>query len=166
MKEGRFDRTGQNRALLADRADITTLQGIHNSRSRTKLSVDTAIAAAATKVPWNTVEWDGLSEYDNTVNYRFQPKVSGYYHANAALYFTTTNVNAGHWVYLLLYNTGALSGIMTLYCAATTYDYCVAIARDFYLSTTDYLEVFQQHTQAGNLTLSAANSFFCVHRFA
>jgi hypothetical protein len=58
----------------------------------------------ATKMQFQTKEFDTASAFDSTTNYRFQPTVAGYYQINGAANFSAGTSNT---VIVFIYKNGA-----------------------------------------------------------
>ena len=63
--------------------------------------------ATATKILFNTEEFDTNSNYDNVTNYRFTPTVAGYYQVNLAGRFQPTSVSSNGEMYISVYKNGS-----------------------------------------------------------
>lgn len=63
--------------------------------------------ATATKIIFNTEEFDTNTNYDNATNYRFTPTVAGYYQVNIAGRFEPTTVSSNGEVYISIYKNGS-----------------------------------------------------------
>lgn len=67
--------------------------------------------AVATPIQFTTRYWDILEEYDIVTNYRFEPKVTGYYLLNARTRFAVV-VPAGGYLELNLTDNNGLTRII------------------------------------------------------
>ena len=105
----------------------------------------------ATKIPYNVVNFDTNSNYDNTTNYRFTPTVAGYYQINA----TISMVNVTSNVYISIYKNGSeyLRGNQDYHSPATRAG--LSVSDVVYCNgSTDYIEMYAIHGTGSTQTLS------------
>ena len=101
----------------------------------------------ATKVQFNTVEYDLTGAYDPTTNYRYTPKTAGYYLVSSTLTWDSASGNPPYLSQSYLYKNGSLfkSAIYYLYTSGGT-PWLVSslpITTVVYMNgTTDYLEMY------------------------
>jgi len=117
-------------------------------------SLDTNInisSGTATKIPYNVVNFDTNSNYDNSTNYRFTPTVAGYYQVNA----TISMVNVTGSVYISIYKNGSeyLRGNQDYHDVATRAGLSVSDVV-YFNGSTDYIEMYASHGTGSTQTLS------------
>jgi hypothetical protein len=118
--------------------------------------------ATFTKMVFDMEEWDTDNAFDNTTNYRFQPKVAGYYQVSACV--TGSGVTTG-LTNVFLYKNGSVSRTISNVSNAPAYPAVAGSALMYFNGTTDYAEVYvYQTTGAGNFMYNgAAYTFFQAH---
>ena len=105
--------TGGNIVTTADSGTITQgmigsgVAGSGPAFSAYANSSATISNATATKILFNTEEFDTNSNYDNVTNYRFTPTVAGYYQVNLAGRFQPTSVSSNGEMYISVYKNGS-----------------------------------------------------------
>lgn len=125
-------------------------------------STATSIAnAVATKVSFETEEWDISGWFDNATNFRFTPQVPGIYRFSAALMWAV-NMGTGTTERLELYKNGAAYKKLANSVPGTSSNQelmgtVLAQAN----GTTDFFEIFAtQNTGAAVLTSNAATDTY------
>ena len=110
----------------------------------------------ATKVPYNTEDWDTASCY-NTTNYRFTPNVAGYYQVNAALFIAPPDAVTSGYI-LILYKNGAEYKQLDRDQFEIYFNQIASGSAIVYLNgTTDYIEIFIYQNSGGTRTLGSAS---------
>jgi hypothetical protein len=93
-----------------------------------------------TKVPFDTVEFDTASCYDNTTNYRFTPNVAGYYQVNLTLDLRGTSKTS---IFSYIFKNGTLDSRLTISRTATSaYEIQSGSVLVYMNGTTDYIEAY------------------------
>lgn len=116
-------------------------------------SAQTLGAATATKLQFQTEEFDTASAFDSAVNYRFTPLVAGYYQVDACFSGALTNS------FISLYKNGAefkrggqsSPGVAMIGLQVTALVFCNG--------STDYLEIFGFIAAGGTLNTGALTYF-------
>lgn len=124
---------------------------------------DTFAAAAFTKVPMQTEEFDVGGYFDNATNYRYTPLVAGIYAVSWSVNLTGTNVAATNRYISLLYKNGALlkNGSESAPIAAGQYT-SNGSALVSMNGSTDYLEIFFYNSNAvTTVTCGGLTASFC-----
>jgi hypothetical protein len=98
----------------------------------------TVSSTAATKVIFNTEEYDSGTIYDPTTNYRFTASETGTYCISVQLYLN--GVTANDNLTLEVHKNGTLHSFVVQPMGVTSYS--MNYHRQFRLTATDYLEVF------------------------
>jgi hypothetical protein len=107
--------------------------------------------ATLTKLQFQTEEFDTATAFDSSVNFRFTPLVAGYYQFDFSVGFAST----------------VPSLTVTLYKNGSRFKDGAVIASGIVVSgsalvhmngTTDYVEVFAQHSNGSNVNTSAAQN--------
>ena len=112
-------------------------------------------SATATKVTFQTKEWDTDTKYDNVSNFRFTPAVTGYYQVNAGVVVTG---NASGVAGLTIYKTGSAykrGPHLTNNAAGVDVEASAVVQLT---TTTDYIEVFFYQTTGAAMTLAASTT--------
>lgn len=116
---------------------------------RVRLSANQAQATGYNKVPFNVKDFDVSDWFDAVTNFRYQPKIAGYYSFTAAL--ETVGTNGGSMFVSIAKNgtqfnavsSGALFNGLQLN----------ASFKHFLNGTTDYVECFSYFSAASGNTL-------------
>ena len=115
-------------------------------------------SATATKVQFQTKEWDTHSCFDNITNYRFMPTIAGYYQVDGAVAynaFSTINVSAG----IYLYKNSASYKIGMFWTDPTVTAVLSAVSALVYLNgTTDYIELWTYHNDVSAVAIQALST--------
>jgi hypothetical protein len=117
-------------------------------------SAQTLSASTATKLQFQTEEFDTANCFDNATNYRFTPTVAGYYQAGGGFGGGTTQCTT----IVVMYKNGSLFKVLANSPSVNPASYGSALV---YLNgTTDYIELYGTLT-TGQITLTgAANMYF------
>ena len=120
-------------------------------------SAQTISTATATKVQFNSEDFDTNSNYDNVTNYRFTPTVAGYYQVNASISFAISGAQA-----IYIYKNGALyKAVSSPASAVGVVNYIGALIS--MNGSADYLEIYCYQSSGGSASLTvsptAYNSF-------
>ena len=90
----------------------------------------------ATKLQFQTEEFDTASCYDNATNYRFTPNVAGYYQVNAHM----NNAGTATFANLSIYKNGSIAKNGVGF--ASTFENTAVSALIYLNGTTDYIELY------------------------
>jgi hypothetical protein len=130
----------------------TTIQSIPNS--------------TPTKIQFQTKDYDGLTEFDNTTNFRFTAQASGYYQVAAAASLESSSGTG--ILQAMIYKNG--SKYSTGFCTKTGSRPSGAAVSDIvYLAATEYIEIYvSQFTGGARNTSQVAGeqSYFAIHRLS
>jgi hypothetical protein len=119
-------------------------------------SAQSLTANTATKVQFQTEEFDTASAFDSSTNYRFTPQVAGYYQVNSAINFSSTRT----YTLLLLYKNGSAFKISHNGDNAGV-GLGGTLSTIVYLNgSTDYLEIYGFIGSTQNLTAAATDTWF------
>lgn len=113
-------------------------------------------SATATKIQFNTKEFDTANAFDNTTNYRFTPQVAGYYQINAfyAVYPSSGSLSS---LYIFLFKNG--SQFKRNYTISSMSEASISISHVVYMNgSSDYLEVYAQTTGTSPTVYGSATS--------
>ena len=106
------------------------------------------------KVQLNIEDFDTAGAFDNSVNYRFQPAVPGYYQINAAAYLSGVSITL---VQCLIRKNGSDNSTV-FFSGPAAGDQKLAVSSVVYLNgTTDYVELWAAAT--GGTVNFGAGSF-------
>jgi hypothetical protein len=101
-------------------------------------SAQTLSSATATKIQFQTEEFDTASAFDSTTNYRFTPQVAGYYQVYGSVQSGGTPATAQTFIYKngSVYKSGSFINTATSFVTAN-------IGAIMYLNgSTDYIEFY------------------------
>jgi hypothetical protein len=117
------------------------------------------VGSAATKVQFETEEFDSNSNYDNATNYRYVAPVDGFYQINFSI--TTTSAGSGTNITVYLYKNGSSIWLQNVDANAGNSP-GVTHSKVYQLTAADYLEVFVATSVAAkalDVSLISNNSF-------
>jgi hypothetical protein len=124
-------------ATLPDATGTVMVSGNMPAFSAIQTAGQSFSSATATKIAFNSKEWDTANCYDPTTNYRFTPNVAGYYQISSAVGMNATGGSTG---LIFIYKNGSAyrRGTQTS-SAGSTYDATVS-SLIYFNGTTDYVE--------------------------
>lgn len=137
------------------------------SRFKAKLITTPQTVATATwvKVLFNSSDYDALSEFDDSVNNRFDAANDGVYHFDATLFIETPGTANPIEVMFQVNGAGFWSPSDSRQGVATVSHNRVTLSGDFNLSAGDYVEVWMHHYAGVNKDIEV-DSVFSGHRVA
>jgi hypothetical protein len=100
-------------------------------------------SGVATKIQFNTEEFDTNSYYDNATNYRFTPLIAGYYQVSSAY---TTNTAAITRANISIYKNGSSFKAGGDYASYTGIGTLTVSALIYLNGSTDYIEIYALQT--------------------
>lgn len=100
-------------------------------------SAQTLATATATKLQFQTEEWDTANCFDNATNYRFTPNVDGYYQVTGEL---APNSDCG--MFLFLYKNGTVWKRWNNFASTTNTTGINGTALVYLNGSTDYIELY------------------------
>lgn len=119
-------------------------------------SLQTISTGTATKVQFQTEEFDTNSNFDSTTNYRFTPTIAGYYLITAGVYYNTSITSGEVWS--MLYKNGSSFRYLGDFNATTgpgqLYEMngsCLVYAN----GTSDYFEIYTRQDSGSSKVLYA-----------
>lgn len=133
--------------------DISTLDHSGNCFSA-RAAATTLTAGAFTKIIFSTEDFDPLSEYDATTNYRYTPLTAGKYQVNAFVGITYTNANK--ITAIALYKNGSRLKQFGHVTGNATYTSRGLSALIDMNGTTDYLEIYVYHNDSVDASIDTA----------
>ena len=114
-------------------------------------AAQTISSLTATKIAFQTEEWDTDAAFDPSVNYRFTPQVPGYYAVNA-----TITLGSPSYSILRIAKNGTFWKE-----SRTQGDISLTIACEVYLNgTTDYIEAYIELVTGQNLVAASEYTYF------
>ena len=120
-------------------------------------SASTTIAGTATKIAFDTKEFDTASCY-NTTTYRFTPTVAGYYQINGQVMFNNTT----SWCTVYIYKNGSTYRQGNEITTGTGNYFSVSVSSLVYLNgSTDYVELWGN----GGTTYTTPNTGNSTYNF-
>lgn len=114
--------------------------------------------STATKVVFNTEEWDTANCFDSTTNYRFTPNVAGYYQVDAQICLDTLSPTEAQ--YFIYKNGSQYKRGMRLKGVAIE-PYMIVSALVYLNGSTDYIEMYVFQASGGSASTEnlAPNGF-------
>lgn len=120
------------------------------------------LGTSATKVHFDTKEYDTGTNFDNTTNYRFTAPVAGFYsfHAKFSVAAASTATQGACY----LYKNGSLVKTGSKVIPSSTQDLTCEVSANLQLAANDYIEVYSDSSAHAFATLGgAANDYFMGH---
>ena len=117
----------------------------------------TLTAATATKVQFQTKEWDTGNYFDATTNYRYTPLVAGTYQVTANVGINSANLVSGNLYFSIIYKNGVAFKYGTFSVISTTNANSLVSSLVQMNGSTDYLEIFFSNGNAST-SLTTNNS--------
>jgi len=132
------------------------------SKVRAHLSTDFAVSPSTwDKVQFDTEDYDTLSEYDPSTNFRFTCNEAGYYKVDAAVKWEFSA--SGNQILIAIRRNGSIVAGCERYVRYGVY-HSQQVNDMIYLTASQYLEIFVYTTANGSLIASEGSSHFTVHR--
>jgi hypothetical protein len=127
-------------------------------------TVQSVATGTWTKIEYNTEEFDGLGEFDNTTNYRFIANTTGYYQVN--LCATLDNLGIDDSIIAEIRINGSAKARARVWLSKDAQDPSASVSKLVYLNATGYVEGWVYHDYGANRDLLATSSqnFLTVHR--
>lgn len=117
-------------------------------------SVQSINSGATTKIQFNGESFDTNGDFDSTTNYRFQPKVAGYYQINLAVGFSAMGVGE---IILQINKNGSVYQFGSDVVGTTTY--IASMSTLIYMNgSTDYVEGYVYQASGLARSLAAAQT--------
>ena len=131
------DETG---TVLSSASDITS-QAMNGPVFSVHLTTSTNVShGVATKIPFETEQFDTASCFDSSTNYRFTPNIAGYYQMNAGVRCGFSGTN--EW-WLGLYKNGGAYQRASNWIGLTASHIFGTLSSIVYLNgSTDYVELY------------------------
>lgn len=123
--------------------------GSHSTASSYQSSGQSLSAGATTKLIFQTKNWDSLTEYDNTTNYRFTAKHSGVYLVSASMFLSNPSSNNPYSV--AVYKNGGQYSIMDSGVSINGANRYASGSVQVQLNAGDYIEIYGYSTLANTL---------------
>lgn len=145
--------------VLDGTSGITQPSGAAPAFSATQSSNQTISYGTATKVQFNTKEFDTNTNYDNTTNYRFTPTIAGYY---LVLVCVGASVSGATYAFSSIYKNGTSVAQSIESSGSGLYLGFNAQRIIYFNGSTDYVEAYFTAVGSGTFTTStgAAPMFF------
>jgi len=134
----------------------STFGGTGPAFSAYQSSAQTLSSATATKIQFQTEEWDTNSNYDNTTNYRFTPTVEGYYQVNCAIGLGAAICG----VFITVYKNGSAFKQVTSLYSAVDVNACGGSCLVYCNGSTDYIEIYSQIETGQALATGSVQTYF------
>jgi hypothetical protein len=142
--------------LTINSAGVVTLPGnITPVFSVYQSTLQSIAASTAVKVQFQSKEFDNTSAFDATTNYRFQPTVAGYYQANWMVF----QLGASETQQSLLYKNGIVYKAGA-YISTLNNPLTGGSALVYLNGSTDYIEIYEFASIAGNTVAGSTNTYF------
>ena len=126
---------------------------------------DQAIGAGAwTKVQLNAKSFDPSSQYDPTTNYRFTvaPYYDGYFLIHSKI--TVVTFAAAGYVEIAIYKNGVIAARGGIYIPAGVTGGHVAVTDYLVLADGDYIEIYVNFTQTGDVSFGEYVTYLDINR--
>jgi hypothetical protein len=129
-------------------------------------TVQSVATGTWTKVEYNTEEFDGLSEFDSSTNYRFTASSAGYYQVD--LCATLDNLGVEDTLIAEIRINGSAKARARLWLAKAAQDPSASVSKLVYLAAADYVEAWVYHDYGANRDLFAvlSQNFLTIHRLS
>ena len=112
----------------------------------------TVSSGVSTKLLANTEEFDTNGDYDSTTNYRFLPRVPGYYQITGQIYFSASSITTA-WP--MIWKNGARFKDGTYLAISLGANVFLTVSALIYMNgTTDYVELYGEVTGTGTCAFS------------
>jgi hypothetical protein len=121
-------------------------------------SAQTLSSMTATKIQFNTEEFDTASCYNNTSTYRFTPNVAGYYQVNSQVQVGSTYTNMTIWLYKN--GTDYKAGYFGLSGASNVVAGSQVNALVYLNGSTDYIEIYAAVQNGQGLNIASTFNYF------
>ena len=161
---------GTNTITLPAATGTVQVSGNMPAFSASLSVAQTVTPSTATKVAFNTEQFDTASAYDNATNYRFTPLVAGYYQVNSMV--NCISSSADNLAFASLYKNGSIylassSGIIYFSSGAVT-QFTATVTMLVYMNgSTDYLEIYAYNAGASGTQFNQGSTFSaCLVRSA
>lgn len=126
--------------------------------SAVQSSAQALSSTTATKIQFQTEEFDTNNNFDNVTNYRFTPTVAGYYQVNACIAAGATYTTG----FVSVYKNGSSykNGAGNYGSSSGTWNYWSVSALVYCNGSTDYIEIYGTLTVGQNLSASSNATYF------
>lgn len=147
----------------------TTSLDTVTSKMRTYLGTNQSIPSGImTKVAFDTMTFDTLTEFDHTTNNNFTATKNGYYHTITSVEFASNVVNVSYCAEIL--KTHGVGTSWVVNCRGGIGGYAggiiLQVTDDFYLAAGDTLDVRASQNTGGAINIASGTiyTYFTVHR--
>lgn len=147
--------------------DLTDhISKLSNVRAYRATSNQTITTSTDTKVQLNAGEWDIMSEFDPTTNYRFTALRAGYYMVTGVIRFPTATVADKIYVAKVMKN-GVLAAQVVFHSSSTA-TVQVGVSTIVNLAIGDYIEMNCYHTAGVDqyVAYGAGETHLCIHQLS
>lgn len=153
----------------------------HQSRARVyRNATQTINSGSWTKIQFNSENFDEKSEFDNSTNYRFTAKETGYYQINARTEFDFSSMgtpgNTNSYISIAIYHNGsayAYGSKLGLNNSDGTFNAirnnnAPVVSDIIYLQAGEYIEIFVYQNTGSNYNIisGSTNTYFSVHKIS
>ena len=147
--------SGTNTATFPAATGTVMVSGNMPAFSAYQSSAQSLSSGTATKIQFQTKEFDTANCFDNTTNYRFTPNVAGYYQISGGV----STVSSGGTCQLLVYKNGSQFKVLQRIdpTAVASYGSCLVYMN----GSTDYVELYYYLSGiTQNTSNTQANTYF------
>ena len=113
----------------------------------------TLSSSTATKLNFQTEEFDTNNNFDSTTNMRFTPTVAGYYQVSGCVQLQTTNST----IYSAIYKNGSIYKFGTVAAASSASNVSSVV---FLNGSTDYVELYGYFSTGQNAAAGINSTWF------
>jgi len=144
--------SGTNTATLPAATGTVMVSGNMPAFSAYGSTVQTISTASYTKIILNNIEFDTSSAFDYTTNYRFNPKVAGYYQINGSVWWNTASGTT--YCETILYKNGSIYKFSPGYITPNGYGGAGVSSVVYFNGSTDYVELYTIQSSGSSQTTS------------
>ena len=112
-------------------------------------------SATATKITFNSEEFDTSNAFDSTTNYRFTPQIAGYYQINAASLYGSNSTSS----FIIIYKNGSEYKRGTQVIASSSNAGNQVSSLVYLNGSSDFIEIYSFQSSGGSLNLQGASAF-------
>ena len=147
------------------KARLVAVEMLSKARAYLNTSTQSIATGTYTKLQLNAENYDALSEFDSTTNYRFTAKGAGYYQVNGALQLL--HEAAGKYLRCSIYKNGSIysEGLIV----SGGFEVWTAQISDIVpLAVDDYVELWVYHDGGANRSVDygTEKTFMSVHKLS
>lgn len=148
---------GLNDGIITQPELATGVAGTGPAFSAYQSTLQTLATGVATKIQFQTENFDTASCFDNTTNYRFTPNVAGYYQINSTI-TAVLNVN-NQPLFVQIFKNGVNITWGQAMGSTTAYPTVTVSSLIYMNGTTDYVEIYGLHSNPSSVATIAQSEY-------